>query len=250
MHDPRIGRFFAVDPLTHYYPHNSPYAFSENVVINAIELEGLEKLTINGNGTGGSYSENHNATFKRRAKRLEKYGYRQQSVSTGLDILNALEEETQLAGSISRVVVFSHGGYLGLFINEDNGFYTTGTTFGGKDERNVNDLGKKIADGSIKFDDDALIIFGSCNANFNGGMEGDIAYDITFNHGISTIGASGYVEPEILDGKSTGRLTTTGTFYKLEKIVDYSVSFLQKEKKPLLIHSKQKKKLMISIRLH
>ena len=43
MHDPRVGRFFAVDPLAHDYPYNSNYAFSENVVINATELEGLEK---------------------------------------------------------------------------------------------------------------------------------------------------------------------------------------------------------------
>jgi RHS repeat-associated protein len=43
MHDPRLGRFFAVDPLAPKYPHNSPYAFSENVVINAVELEGLER---------------------------------------------------------------------------------------------------------------------------------------------------------------------------------------------------------------
>jgi RHS repeat-associated protein len=42
MHDPRIGRFFAVDPLAFKYPHNSPYAFSENNVIASIELEGLE----------------------------------------------------------------------------------------------------------------------------------------------------------------------------------------------------------------
>jgi len=42
MHDPRIGRFFATDPLEREYPWNSPYAFSENMVINAIELEGLE----------------------------------------------------------------------------------------------------------------------------------------------------------------------------------------------------------------
>ena len=42
MHDPRIGRFFAVDPLAPKYPHNSPYAFSENMVIHMIELEGLE----------------------------------------------------------------------------------------------------------------------------------------------------------------------------------------------------------------
>ena len=43
MHDPRIGRFFAVDPLAAKYAHNSPYAFSENVVISHVELEGLEK---------------------------------------------------------------------------------------------------------------------------------------------------------------------------------------------------------------
>ena len=46
MHDARIGRFFALDPLSPDYPHNSPYAFSENVVINAVELEGLEKKFV------------------------------------------------------------------------------------------------------------------------------------------------------------------------------------------------------------
>jgi RHS repeat-associated protein len=42
MHDPRVGRFFAIDPLTGKYPWNSPYAFSENRVLDGIELEGLE----------------------------------------------------------------------------------------------------------------------------------------------------------------------------------------------------------------
>ncbi|MGK0379247.1 MAG: RHS repeat-associated protein, partial [Patiriisocius sp.] len=46
MHDPRVGRFFAVDPLAPDYAWNSPYAFSENIVINAVELEGLEKEFI------------------------------------------------------------------------------------------------------------------------------------------------------------------------------------------------------------
>ena len=46
MHDPRLGRFFAVDPLVSQYPHNSPYAFSENRVIDCIELEGLEIFKI------------------------------------------------------------------------------------------------------------------------------------------------------------------------------------------------------------
>ncbi|MDO6761849.1 RHS repeat-associated core domain-containing protein, partial [Tamlana sp. 2_MG-2023] len=42
MHDPRIGKFFAVDPLASGYPWNSPYVFSENRVIDGVELEGLE----------------------------------------------------------------------------------------------------------------------------------------------------------------------------------------------------------------
>lgn len=44
MHDPRLGRFFAVDPLTSKYPYNSTYAFAENSPISNVELEGKEKL--------------------------------------------------------------------------------------------------------------------------------------------------------------------------------------------------------------
>lgn len=44
MYDLRLGRWFAVDPLASSYPHNSPYAFSENRVIDGMELEGLEYL--------------------------------------------------------------------------------------------------------------------------------------------------------------------------------------------------------------
>jgi RHS repeat-associated protein len=46
MHDPRIGRFFAIDPLTSKYPHYTPYAFSGNRVMDAIELEGLEPSNV------------------------------------------------------------------------------------------------------------------------------------------------------------------------------------------------------------
>ncbi|PPK92138.1 RHS repeat-associated protein, partial [Nonlabens xylanidelens] len=43
MHDPRLGRFFAVDPLAPKYPHYTPYQFSGNKVIAFVELEGLEE---------------------------------------------------------------------------------------------------------------------------------------------------------------------------------------------------------------
>src|SRR5690606_36885551 len=42
IHDPRVGRFLSLDPLPSIYPHNSPYAFSENRVIDGVELEGKE----------------------------------------------------------------------------------------------------------------------------------------------------------------------------------------------------------------
>jgi RHS repeat-associated protein len=51
MHDPRIGRFFATDPLESKYPWNSPYAFSENRVIASVELEGLEAKDLMTGGT-------------------------------------------------------------------------------------------------------------------------------------------------------------------------------------------------------
>lgn len=42
MHDPRVGRFFARDPLEPKYPELTPYQFSSNTPISAVELEGLE----------------------------------------------------------------------------------------------------------------------------------------------------------------------------------------------------------------
>jgi RHS repeat-associated protein len=53
MHDPRVGRFFAVDPLAGKYPHYTPYSFSGNKVIHAIELEGLEELVSTVDRTTG-----------------------------------------------------------------------------------------------------------------------------------------------------------------------------------------------------
>ncbi len=41
-HQADIGRFFTVDPLSEDYTHNSVYAFSENKLLDHIELEGLE----------------------------------------------------------------------------------------------------------------------------------------------------------------------------------------------------------------
>jgi len=51
MHDPRVGRFFAVDPLNQNFPWNSSYAFSENRLIDGLELEGLQVVHITKSNT-------------------------------------------------------------------------------------------------------------------------------------------------------------------------------------------------------
>lgn len=63
MHDPRVGRFFAVDPLYFLFPYNSQYAFSENRLIDAYEIEGLEN-------SKGSWKEQNSI----HASDLKKYG--------------------------------------------------------------------------------------------------------------------------------------------------------------------------------
>ncbi len=45
-YDPAIGRFMSVDPLAAKYPYNGVYNFSENRVIDGVELEGLEAIRI------------------------------------------------------------------------------------------------------------------------------------------------------------------------------------------------------------
>ena len=59
MHDARLGRFFAVDPLAPEYPWYSPYQFSGNRVIDMIELEGLEPV-----GYQAKEGDHQDATYK------------------------------------------------------------------------------------------------------------------------------------------------------------------------------------------
>ncbi|MEM7110358.1 MAG: putative toxin, partial [Bacteroidota bacterium] len=44
LHNPKVGRFFTIDPLAEDYYYNSTYAFAENKLGRGIELEGAELL--------------------------------------------------------------------------------------------------------------------------------------------------------------------------------------------------------------
>jgi RHS repeat-associated protein len=57
MYDPRIGRFFTVDPMKNYFSYNSVYAFCENRVIDGVDQEGLEFTNANSAETKESLNE-------------------------------------------------------------------------------------------------------------------------------------------------------------------------------------------------
>ena len=72
MYDARIGRFLSIDPLASKYPWNSPYAFSENRVLDGVELEGLEyldsddaRIEVVSGAVKFKYSNFHNFTMAR-----------------------------------------------------------------------------------------------------------------------------------------------------------------------------------------
>jgi RHS repeat-associated protein len=57
VEDPRLGRFFSVDPLYRKFAFYSPFQFASNSVIMSIELEGLESSTTGTNCVEGLPSE-------------------------------------------------------------------------------------------------------------------------------------------------------------------------------------------------
>lgn len=70
IHDPAIGRFWQVDPLAEEYVYNGVYNFSENRVVDAVELEGLEAFLIH-----GTTQSNSGTVFSSAAERqLQRIG--------------------------------------------------------------------------------------------------------------------------------------------------------------------------------
>jgi RHS repeat-associated protein len=81
-HDPTIGRFFNIDPLSEKYLYNSTYAFSENKVVAHVELEGLESWRVNAEAIGTSTEK-------------EKYHSSNQGIETHVERKN--EQSAQLS---------------------------------------------------------------------------------------------------------------------------------------------------------
>jgi RHS repeat-associated protein len=72
-HDPQIGRFWQIDPLSDKYVYNSTFAFSENHVTTHVELEGLEKFPI--------HTEGDKHEIEKAQQKKWKYDYQEKSSS-------------------------------------------------------------------------------------------------------------------------------------------------------------------------
>ncbi|MFT5823744.1 MAG: RHS repeat-associated protein [Crocinitomix sp.] len=101
MHDPRIGRFFGVDPLTPKYPELTPYQFCSNSPIYMIEIEGLE-------GEGFHYKLDYQArALLTGRKTVEEYDQWCNAQGVGAVMaLTILVDVYVTKGWLSRTVLF------------------------------------------------------------------------------------------------------------------------------------------------
>jgi RHS repeat-associated protein len=205
MYDPRVGRFFAVDPLAPSYPHNSPYAFSENKLIHMVELEGLEAsvaiIFVNDNGA---------ATYVVDASNIFEAAYGSSFENStlgnvGKGLLRQLGVRSDNYSSDSHIDVFihsKHGTLVGVRetptaevsgknkkVNSDRKtkWYETGGDgpFGllfGKNIANwLRDIDSKMEGGHD----------GALQGGWGGNKAKDLKYGVTMISGILAIGSGG-----------------------------------------------------------
>jgi RHS repeat-associated protein len=115
MHDARVGRFWSIDPLKAEYPWNSPYSFSENKVIQFIELEGLETGTIQIYEVSKGVAKLQNTTTHDNMGRwtgqrnFEQYNVLGDNGSMQFVFTDFDERSNQWQEGIARMKLISHG---------------------------------------------------------------------------------------------------------------------------------------------
>ncbi|MEZ4843007.1 MAG: RHS repeat-associated core domain-containing protein [Saprospiraceae bacterium] len=127
--DARLGRFLSVDPLASEYPWNSTYAFTENRVIEGIELEGLEVFFVHGTWSICDYwhdyeglSAGMNKAFGHEQKSIDFQWSRTNTPQARYEaamllidkIIKYREENCTAASEPITIVGHSHGGTVGI----------------------------------------------------------------------------------------------------------------------------------------
>ncbi|WP_333597180.1 DUF6443 domain-containing protein [Chryseobacterium flavum] len=129
---PDVGRFFNIDPLAEKYTHNSTYAFSENRVIDARELEGLEAELIN-KSTRNTPVSNDISGFNLNTPA---------KVQLRVNVVQGSFTNEQVQQKLSTVENnFKKEGFDLTIIQDSNATYNIDMTFSGRSVTVVNDDG-------------------------------------------------------------------------------------------------------------
>jgi RHS repeat-associated protein len=221
MHDPRLGRFFAEDPLADKYPHNSPYAFSENMVIHMVELEGLESAP---HGFNRAIDEKEGDVFIQEGSHVEPFN------APNGQMVSGTENDGMFFDTKLKEIAWLYGGedvgWLSL------GFKTqSGETYMWNSDKSwyVNSKGEEFDDG-LSFDitncvggavsagvqafidkvekDDAFYTFNKA-WDAHGGSLGDFLWS-GLSQTVSTIGEGGHKGTQALGSAYAGFLMGGG----------------------------------------
>jgi hypothetical protein len=125
MSDPRTVRFWSLDPLSAKYAYNSPYAFSENRVIDKIELEGLEASDHLYNSRVREYSKG-NITAEQLNAAIDYH--------TALDIIGTVPILGEAADALNALLYSIEGDYESAGFSAASmlplvGWFSTGAKF-------------------------------------------------------------------------------------------------------------------------
>jgi len=117
MHDPRIGRFFAVDPLSREYAHLSPYQFSSNSPIALIEIEGCE----------GSYND---MTFRDLGIAPDQiWNNAVDGFGTILSTIGEYEVSDEIEGKVIYRILMTSNIYRDIVVPDEVSFEDLGSSF-------------------------------------------------------------------------------------------------------------------------
>jgi RHS repeat-associated protein len=236
MHDPRLGRFFAIDPLASKYPFYSPYAFSGNIVVNSIELEGLEPFVVFTNVPGlfnaifNSSSKTHMTsnpgivfvctdalgvqfTISRKMTTGELMGNRSTMIQTNQIPANQTDHSASIGSYTARATPVGVNLTVPLIVGSPNTVTNTVNGSSGYTGSETIDLSiaKGANQGAIIFDHFGQLINGFSVADQDGNgipfiapvdMGGVLQPDGTFSQGIVTF--------NIPEGVTSIKLTVTG----------------------------------------
>ncbi len=199
----------------------------------AIDLDGLEaKIAIYG---GSAHEPKSVPMFKMAADWDISNGASMgepHSITRATGFIKLLQQKTSEEGSISRIAIFSHASQYGIWFNDNAGANTAsgllrrGVRFNNLlDKANINDIVAGINNGTIKFEQNAMVVFAGCNTGSPFGInstdhnqKGDAiipyAEDFTKATHVSSIGASGKLNIITKEGKTL--LRSDYGFYRFD----------------------------------